>query len=425
VYQVIHGKDSYRFEEKILLPLDLSFVDSDKILQTILQSVHVALGINYWKLFCPHKLSFISYALSKRQADFWNIVYTKGLGEFYYKNNINFIDLVHFPYDELVQDIAHPIDRNSRSLVGIGGGKDSVVSSRILQKTGVQFDGFVVETQKKYSIVHKVIQALSIKEQCIQRTIDTQLFELNKQKNVFNGHVPVSMIYAFLGLLVAYLNKYTYIIVSNERSADEGNKEYLHTTINHQWSKSSEFEKLLQEYILHIISPDIYYFSLLRPYSELQIAKLFVQETKFHHIFSSCNKNFRITASSSRRWCGECPKCAFTFILVAAFCSKDTVLRIFGSNFLNNQKLFSVYRQLWGVEGFKPFECVGTPDEAVVAMSMIHENADFEDSIVMEEFISKILPNVPNIQKLKQDVFVTKKTSTIPHEFQKLFNYDT
>jgi len=420
LYILTKDSKTYRFDEKMSLPLSEKLNDTDPLVQKILQSVHVALGMSYWKLYCLTEISFSSYQLSKTEADFWNTIYTKGMGEFYFKNTIDYRHLIQFPFNESLQNNPSDCILKDRSLVGIGGGKDSIVSACLLQKAGKYFDGFIVETQKKYPVTYEVSKELRNENIIVQRFIDPQLFELNNSGDVFNGHVPISVIYAFLGVLCAYLYDYTNVIVSNERSSDTGNVEYLGEMINHQWSKSSEFELLFQQFIAQVFTPHIHYFSLLRSLSELQIAQLFSKEKQFHPIFSSCNRNFAIHNPSSHLWCGTCPKCAFTFILMAAYSSKGEVLNIFGDNFLDKKELFPLYKQLFGTEGHKPFECVGTPDEAVVAMTLIHEKQEFEDSLVMKEFVQNILPDNDSVNKLKYDVLVFKSRHMIPDEFQSI-----
>jgi len=421
-YILTKGTKTYQFDEKISLPLSDKLNDKDPLVQKMLQSVHIAVGMSYWKVYCPTEIFFSSYQLSKTQADFWNTVYTKGMGELYFKNSLDYRNLIHFPFDESIQNDQTDCILKDRSLVGIGGGKDSIVSARLLQNEALSFDGFIVETQKKYSVASDVSKELNVKAITVARFIDPQLFEVNNSAGVFNGHVPISVIYALLGVLCAYLYDYKNVIVSNERSSDHGNIEYLGEMINHQWSKSSEFEQLFQKFISQTFTPQINYFSLLRPLSELQIAQIFSKEKQFHQIFSSCNRNFAINNPGSNLWCGTCPKCAFTFILMAAYSSKGEVLNIFGDNFLDKKELLPLYKQLFGTEGHKPFECVGTPDEAVVAMTLIHEKREFEDTLVMKEFVQNILPNNDTVNKLKHDVLVSKSPHMIPHEFQSIIS---
>jgi hypothetical protein len=62
--------------------------------------------------------------------------------------------------------------------------------------------------------------------------------------------------------------------------------------INHQYTKSLEFEARFSEFIEENIT-NIKYFSFLRPYSEEKITELFLEKCeKIFDIFSSCNKNF-------------------------------------------------------------------------------------------------------------------------------------
>jgi hypothetical protein len=65
-------------------------------------------------------------------------------------------------------------------------------------------------------------------------------------------------------LLVAYLYDYKYLVLSNELSANSGNTLWNGFEINHQYSKSLEFEKDFKNYVEENISDDLKYFSLLR-----------------------------------------------------------------------------------------------------------------------------------------------------------------
>lgn len=218
----------------------------------------------------------------------------------------------------------------------------------------------------------------------IKRVIDRKLFELNRQ-GAYNGHIPVSAIYAFLSVFAATVYDYRYVVVSNERSANYGNVKYLGLMINHQWSKSMEFEKLFQNYVANFITPDIQYYSLLRTMTELEIAEQFVKYPKYFLAFSSCNRNFTISKGIlAGKWCGECPKCAFVFTGLAAYLPKEKVVRIFGKNLLEDKSLVKVFKQLLGVADIKPFECVGTPQEMKQAMHLIKNKGEFDGDMVMK-----------------------------------------
>jgi len=304
------------------------------------------------------------------------------MGEFYYKNKIDFHGLVKFPFSE--KAISGPINfpRKDRSLIGIGGGKDSIVAAELFKKSNQQFDlvtsDFPIQIEVAKIIGGKVINTF--------RQIDPKLLELNKKKGTYNGHVPISAYYAFLLLLMAALYDYKYVIVGNERSANYGNVEYLGEMINHQWSKSEEFENLFSEYVKKFITPDIIYSSPLRNMTESQIIGEFVKYPKYFKVFSSCNKNFKINNQSDQRWCGECPKCLFVFISLAAFLSRKEIVDIFGKNLLENKSLLPLFEELIGARNFKPFECVGTPEEVKEALGKISAKGEFTDSFLIKHF---------------------------------------
>lgn len=351
------------------------------LVKTIFNNILLILGISYWKLFCPANIKILPFELSKDQANFWNIIYTKGLGEFFYKNKIDFRGLLQFPYSGAY--VAKPIKnrRKNRSLLMLGGGKDSIVVAELFKKNQKQFHAFSVNS---YPLQKRISKLLKTDLLVIRRKLDPKLFALNRRENALNGHIPVSAIYAFLGLLAAVLYDYKYVVASNEKSANFGNVKYLGEEINHQWSKSQEFERMFQNYVKRYVTPDIFYYSPLRRFSELQIVKKFSQYPQYFPYFSSCNSNFRILKSGhNKKWCCKCSKCAFVFAALAAYIPKKEVIKIFGKNLLADEKLIPLYKELLGIKGIKPFECVGTPQETKFAFSLIAKRGEFnKDSVV-------------------------------------------
>lgn len=185
--------------------------------------------------------------------------------------------------------------------------------------------------------------------------------ELNRQ-GFLNGHVPFSASLAFISLLVATLTGTKYITVANEKSADEENVEYLGTKINHQYSKSFEFEADFNEYTHQYLMPDISYFSILRPLYELQIAKAFCKFPQYFSAFKSCNRYPKLG-----HWCGKCPKCLSIFLLLSPFLGIEKTTEIFGKNLFEDKSLLPLFKQMIGESIPKPFECVATYEETRVA----------------------------------------------------------
>ncbi len=420
VYSLTTPTQSRTFTEKIVLPNQEIAEVRAELLDHTLHTLHIMLGISYWKTYCPSDIQINTKPLTKDQATFWNIVYTKGLGEFFYKNKIDFRNLVSFPFIETQAFLPVSFPRKNRSLVGIGGGKDSIVTAELFKKHNKDFSTLIIDTQRVHAISAEIAHTIGKETIIIKRLVDPQLFELNKLPETFNGHIPVSAIYACIGILAALLYDYSYVVVSNERSANYGNTEYLGETINHQWSKTLEFEQLFQEYVKSFLTPDAVYFSLLRSLSEFKITQLFSEYTQYLESFSSCNRNYAIQKELPHaKWCGECPKCAFVFIMLSVFITKEKLLSIFGQNLLEKESLIHTYKELLGIEGVKPFECVGTPEEVSLAFYKIYKKGEYTDSVVMKMFKENVLNLIKNPEETEHNL-LTNSTDLVPEEFKNL-----
>jgi hypothetical protein len=217
------------------------------------------------------------------------------------------------------------------------------------------------------------------------RHLSPALFDLNAQ-GALNGHVPITAYVSILSVIMAILYGYDAVVMSNEGSASYGNVEYLGQQINHQWSKGFEFEQMLQKYLKESVGAPVRYFSLLRPMTELMITKIFSKSAQYFDVTTSCNTNWRIVKDRpNERWCGVCPKCAFVFAMLAAFVPKQTLIEMFGGkNLFEDEKLLPLYRQLLDIEGFKPFECVGTPEETAVALILAAETREWDAAAVIK-----------------------------------------
>ncbi|MCW1930214.1 MAG: hypothetical protein KIH62_002755 [Candidatus Kerfeldbacteria bacterium] len=387
------------------------------LIDRFLFNLHLILGVSYYKVFCPHDIIVSSGALTAQQAKFWNSVYTKGLGQFFFENRIDFRDLIHFPATE--KEVPKPVEvpRTGRALVPLGGGKDSLVTCALLKKRGIAFDVFMFGS---HATLAPQIAELGASEINVTRTIDNQLLRWNEE-GALNGHIPISAIFSWVALLCAAVDGYQYVLLSNENSANVPNVDYLDMSVNHQWSKSFEYEKMLQEYVRNFITDDITYCSVLRPFTEVTITELFVKHCgEYFSLFTSCNKNFSITKKATKRWCGECPKCAFVFTLMSAFVSKKQLVEIFGKNLFADEKLLDLYRELFGVKNFKPFECVGTPDEVIFAFEKAHTTGEFNDDAVMKMYIAEIAPRAPHMTEFEKRVY-TRAQHLIPEELQYIF----
>ena len=204
----------------------------------------------------------------------------------------------------------------------------------------------------------------------VTRVIDKKIIELNKQ-GFLNGHTPFSALLAFTSFLVAYLKNKKYIVLSNESSANEGN--VVGNTVNHQYSKSYEFENDFNYYVDNYFKIDIKYFSFLRPLNELQIAHIFSKYKKYHNVFKSCNVGSK---KEPWEWCCNCSKCLFVYIILNPFLEEQEMINMFGENLLDKDSLLEVFKQLIGDSENKPFDCVGTFEEINYALKLSIKKQD-------------------------------------------------
>ena len=419
-YTVKNQEESFDFTDTLILPsgFDEQTIP-EPLLKNLLNNCLLMLGISYWKLFVPRRIEVASFALSNEQADFWNSVYTKGLGQFFYENKIDFRDLIQFPFDpEKKADEPISFSRQNRSLLPVGGGKDSIVSAELLKKAEKPFTVLTLYSGLTQSPAQAAVaQEIGHDSFVVKRLLDPQLFELNKRSDTFNGHVPAVAMHSWVSIFLAALFDYRYVVFSNEESANYGNVEYLGEVVNHQWSKSIEFEQMLQKYLSTFVTQDIVYFSLLRPFSEIKIAQLFSEYPQYLASFVSCNRGYRIATDGRTGWCGACPKCAFVFVMLAAFLPKKKVIEVFGKNLFNDEKLLPLYKELLGVEAFKPFECVGTPEEIRLALFKAWEKGEWKDDVLMQLFVTEVLPKMQN-NKEQEESLLSLKEHVVPEEFR-------
>ncbi len=341
--------------------LDIANDYNSEIAEKIVFNLGMVELISYWKCACPKIVNVKCGYLSEKDIKWYKKLYFGGLSEFFYINGIETDEesFMEIKVNEELEHHIHPQAYNSNgiNLIPVGGGKDSCVTASLLKDFKDKNMFFTVNDQKART---DTVLAAGYNEKDIvrtYRTIDENLLKLNSE-GFLNGHTPFSAIVAFLSLYCAYLVGGKYIVLSNESSANETNIEGVN--VNHQYSKSYEFEEDFTAYVQkNIFGYDgIEYFSLLRPFSELQIAKMFASLTQYHETFRSCNRG-----SKKNVWCGKCAKCLFVFTILSPFIEYDKLVSIFGNDMLDDPDCTADFDGLAGITDLKPFECVGTKSE--------------------------------------------------------------
>jgi len=379
---------SLQFTEKLvfhngktaLSPAETSALD------TALRYLHIALGVSYFKAFLPPRIEICGEALSDSAAQFFSKLYQRGLGEFAYVNQLDLRGRIVFPSGGMTPKPSD-LPLKKRTVVPIGGGKDSLVTVELLRHAGRELCTLIVGD---FPLLEPLVERIGLEHLRVSRRIDPLLFEMNRE-GAYNGHVPFSSLLAFMMPVAAVLQGFDTVVMSQERSADSGNMEYRGEVINHQYSKSFEFEEDFSELASKMILTNFSYFSLLRPLSELSIAERFSRLTQYHSLFTSCNRAFRINgAAGAKRWCCDCPKCRFVFLVLAPYLGRTALVEIFSADLLSDPSQASGYRELLGFEGHKPFECVGEVEESRAALLLLAEKSDWSESPIVQELLSKL-----------------------------------
>jgi hypothetical protein len=356
-----------------------------------LRLLHLVAGVSYYKAAVPPEIRIDAYAIDAGTAAFLTEVYENGLGEFAYRNGMNLRGKIHFPAEGIATDVAPTKGLRSHALVAIGGGKDSLVTIEALRSAGI---AQTVTWIGSSPLIRSCAERTGLPTYNITRQLAPELFELNK-RGALNGHIPVTAVNSAILVLAALLADADQVVFSNERSASYGSMIPGTGEVNHQWSKGWAFERDFAAEIARTIAPNLRYYSLLRPLSELAVARQFARNDHYDAHFSSCNRNFHILGERpAQRWCGVCPKCHFVFLALAPFMPKPRLLNIFGRNLLDEAEQAPGFDALLEYRDHKPFECVGEGSESRAAMAALATSASWREDALVARFAREIRPQL-------------------------------
>ncbi|MEE9364554.1 MAG: hypothetical protein V3U92_18285 [Cellulophaga sp.] len=411
--------NSIKFVEEIIFtnaPKTLS-KDKEIVLDRILSYLHLALGVSYYKAAVPIKIIVKTGGLSGQTSKFFEKLYFNGLQEFAYDNGLCLKEIIKFPVSNNIQNSPFSIDLKDKSAIPIGGGKDSLVTFDMLKSSKKDFCllhiGDHISTKhlqnfEKYNILN------------VHRKISNTIMEINSM-GAYNGHIPISSIYAFITLASSVIYDFNTVIMSNERSANVGSIMSDGREINHQYSKSLEFEMDFSHLVSNEILSTYTYFSLLRPFSEISISKMFSRLTYAHDMFISCNQASKLK-NKLDTWCLDCPKCRFVFLSLSPYMDKSSLIKIFGRNLLDDPLQEKGYMALVGIEDSKPFECVGEIEESIVAFSLISKDNKWCNDLIVRRIMDKISLPKERQEELITDILQPKFDCNIPKSYMEIIN---
>ncbi len=378
--------------------------------QRALRLLHLFAGVSYYKAAVPEQVRIDSYSIDADTAALVETVYLNGLGEFAYRNGLNLRGRFRLPVDGEAFN-APAVGLREHALVAIGGGKDSLVSIEALRTLGI---AETVTWIGGSQLIRACAERTGLPMLNIGRTLAPELFELNRQ-GAWNGHIPVTAVNSAIMVLAALLQGVDQVVFSNERSASYGSQIPGTGEVNHQWSKGWAFEQAFGEHLEKHVAADLHYYSLLRPLSELAVARQFARTDFYDAHFSSCNRNFHILGERPvNRWCGVCPKCHFVFLALAPFMPKTRLVRIFGRNLLDDMEQAGGFDALLEFQDHKPFECVGEGRESRAAMATLAARPEWNEDALVKRFIQEIQPQLDGVELQIEPLLVLEGEHRIP-----------
>jgi hypothetical protein len=392
-----------------------------------LRMLHLIAGVSYYKAGLSPRFEVGAGALDDATADLLDALYLHGLGEFAYRNGVDLRGKIAFPRGSSAPGTGfRPIhgrddgelvglDLPHRTLVPIGGGKDSLVVVEALKAIDADATAVWIGASP---LIAAVAARTGLPMLAIGRELSPVLFDYNRM-GAWNGHIPVTAINSAILACAAALYGFDAIAFANERSASAATLEYAGAQVNHQWSKGWAFEQAFATWLHTHVTGDLDYFSLLRPFSELAVTRAFARSgAAYFDAFSSCNRNFRILGPKpADRWCGQCPKCHFVFLALAPFLPKPRLLQIFGGNLLDDESQAAGFDALVEYRNHKPFECVGEAAEARAAFAALAARPEWSEDALVARFRQEIVPQLDASQLALEAWFQASGEHGVPPRF--------
>ena len=354
-------------------------------------------ALSYWKAAASPLLAF-EFALPGT-LEWWRRFAAGGMAEFLWANGLDpdwLPALDATGLDPLPDSSATDLDG---ALLLHSGGKDSIVSGRLLAAAGKRVRPV---TYQPTAEAEAVVAASAPPDgwagpaATIGRGFDRQLLDLNAA-GYLNGHTPYSAWLAVAAGAVAELAGIGRVAAGNSASDDEANItgtwQGAEWAVNHQWSKSAAFEAAWVE----LGAAGRRYASPLRPVHELAVvAGIVATDPPGTRAALSCNRSAK--AGRPGEWCGRCPKCAWMAVAIGALAGRDAAVARLGVDVLAEPANGPLLAQMCGRCGPIPFECAGLPSEVRACIRALDGSAPALAAVTPEDLDDG--PNPPSAADL-------------------------
>jgi hypothetical protein len=347
----------------------------DEALERI--AVHIALfQLNAACSLRPEVIELGRYAkyLTEDLARLWRTVFHHVWAQWRYEHDLphydgpRFVDPIQPSAPPPIRAPAGPVEL----LAFCGGGKDSLVALKLLERAGLAFatlgyaHSIYGAAEPQHALLDRVAGATARtraeRQWIIDDLLDAPVARLRPSlgvKYILAAETPASV---FAAVPLALARGYRGLVVAHEASANTGNLEWNGEVVNHQWGKGWDAEQLLDGYVRRALVADLRYFSVLQPVHDEVIFELLTRDAPLATRTHSCNLN--------KPWCGACAKCAYVWLQFAAHLPPDVVHATFGADLGERPDNARWFREMLGLAEHTPFECVGSAPEARLALTL-------------------------------------------------------
>ncbi len=382
--------------------------------------VYLLAGVSYYKTAVPPVVDLGGLATTSAERAFLRTFYLEGLAELAYRNGL---DLSGLRLEGPDLDRRPPVPYRphpSRPLVPFGGGIDSIVTVEAVRAGHPDATLFVAGQEgDRFEAIERPAQETGLPVLRAGREIDPKVLR-SAERGYVNGHVPVTGILSAVAVLAAVVHGHGAVVMSNEWSASSGTVEVDGRTVNHQWSKGLQFEQGFRALLATTFEPPPDYFSLLRSWSELWVARRFADLPHYHPAFRSCNRAFHLDpARRLDHWCGTCDKCCFIDLILAPYMGEPALAAVFGGREpLADPSLADRFRSLLGTgPDAKPFECVGEQGECRAALRLAAARPDRAATPLLQKLADELGPVPAPGEPAPDDLLRPMGPHCVPHQY--------
>lgn len=369
--------------------------------QAAARLIFLLAGVSYYKTAAPPVIDLGQSAVTETERAFLTDFYIHGLGEFAHVNGLDLTGLrIEGPDLAGAGQAGGAADQATaggpvRPLVPFGGGIDSIVTTELVRRRGDAALFILSRPGDRYAAIERPAAVTGLPVVRAERDVDEQLRQdaRSAKPRFLNGHVPVTGILSAIAVMAATLDGRDAVVMANEWSASIPTLESGGRAINHQYSKSASFEAGFRAVLAGALGPGMTYFSRLRPFTELWVARQFACLPQYQSTFHSCNRAFY--ADPARRldhWCGTCAKCCFIDLILAPFLPAGELRAIFGGHEPLEGAAADQFRALLGTAAAdsKPFECVGETGECRAALRLAAQRPDRAHATLLHQLAGEL-----------------------------------